>query len=118
PTRLADYIANLTHDQLLSDVAYPLHNYLSSEQFSSTYQAYIMAITTAIEPKSYKEAILDENWRFAVTNEIDSLDEQGTWTVEALPPGKKALGCKWVFKIKFRADGTIERYKARLVVLG
>ena len=35
-----------------------------------------------------------------------------------LPPGKHAIGCKWVFKLKFRADGTLERYKARLVVLG
>lgn len=50
--------------------------------------------------------------------EIDALDENGTWTIETLPPGKKAIGCKWVFRLKFKADGTLERYKARLVVLG
>lgn len=41
-----------------------------------------------------------------------------TWTIEDLPPGKHAVGCMWVFHLKFRADGPLERYKARLVVLG
>ena len=118
PTRLADYVATLLHNPPPSTTRYPLDNYLLSAQFSDTYQAFLSVITSAIELRSYAEAILDEKRRFAVTKEIDSLEEQGTWTVEVLPPGKKALGCKWGFKIKFRADGTIERYKARLVVLG
>ncbi|XP_059315764.1 uncharacterized protein LOC132066475 [Lycium ferocissimum] len=41
-----------------------------------------------------------------------------TWTLVPLPKGKKAIGCKWVFKIKHKADGSIERYKARLVLKG
>lgn len=118
PTRLPDYLATLLYNPPPSTTRYPLDNYLPSAQFSETYQAFLSVITLAIEPRSYAEAILDEKRRFAVTKEIDSLEEQGTWTVEVLPPGKKALGCKWVFKIKFRADGTIKRYKARLVVLG
>ncbi|CAA7034224.1 unnamed protein product [Microthlaspi erraticum] len=51
-------------------------------------------------------------------SEVEALEENNTWTLEDLPPGKRAIGCKWVYKIKYNADGTIERYKARLVALG
>lgn len=50
--------------------------------------------------------------------EIQALENNGTWVIENLPPTKKALGCKWVYKIKHNSDGTIERYKARLVIFG
>ena len=50
--------------------------------------------------------------------EITALESNHTWDVTDLPPGKKAINCKWVYKLKFRADGTLERYKARLVVMG
>ena len=85
--------------------------------FSSNYQAYLLAITSETEPTSYKVAFLDENWRLAVTHEMTACEDQGTQTVEILPPGKTTLGCKWVFRLKFNADGTLSRYKARFVVL-
>lgn len=50
--------------------------------------------------------------------EIQALEDNHTWTVCPLPSNKKALGCKWVYKIKYHSDGTIERFKARLVNLG
>ena len=40
------------------------------------------------------------------------------WEFVKLSAGKKIIGCKWVYKIKHKADGTVERYKARLVVKG
>ncbi|XP_052479531.1 uncharacterized mitochondrial protein AtMg00810-like [Gossypium raimondii] len=47
--------------------------------------------------------------------EISALEENNTWIFTTLPEGKKPIGCKWVFRIKHQADGSIERYKARLV---
>ncbi|GJZ64304.1 zinc finger, CCHC-type containing protein [Tanacetum coccineum] len=41
-----------------------------------------------------------------------------TWVLADLPPGCKPLGCKWIFKRKLKADGTIENFKARLVIQG
>ena len=50
--------------------------------------------------------------------EIQALEDNKTQEILDLSPDKKAFGCKWVFKIKYESDGTMDRYKARLVILG
>ena len=50
--------------------------------------------------------------------ELQALAENNTWQVVDLPHGKNPIGCRWVYKVKYRADGTIERHKARLVAKG
>lgn len=59
-----------------------------------------------------------EHWKSACNDEIKALTENDTWTLVDLPTGSQAIGSKWVFKIKRHTDGSIERYKARLVVQG
>ena len=49
---------------------------------------------------------------------MDALERNNTWILTELPCGKKPIGCKWVFKLKYKPDGSIERYKARLVAKG
>ncbi|KAL5579088.1 hypothetical protein UlMin_011530 [Ulmus minor] len=46
------------------------------------------------------------------------METNNTWTVTPLPHDKHTIGCKWIYKIKFKSDGSIERYKARLVAKG
>ncbi|CAH9106113.1 unnamed protein product [Cuscuta epithymum] len=76
------------------------------------------AISSDKEPSTFREAVSDPQWREAMQREIDALERTGTWQIQDLPPGKKPIFCKWVYKIKYRSDGSIDRYKARLVVCG
>jgi transposase InsO family protein len=72
-------------------------------------------------PKSYSEAINSENshqWKEAIKQEYDNLIKNETWELVELPKDRKAIGCKWVFKIKRNSDNTIDKYKARLVAQG
>ena len=59
-----------------------------------------------------------EEWRHAAQAEIEAHIANGTWEPCQLPPGKKAIGSRWVFTQKFLSNGELERYKARLVVKG
>ena len=47
--------------------------------------------------------------------ELDALSKNHIWNLVTLPPGKSVVGCKWMYKIKTCSDGSIERYKARLI---
>ena len=50
--------------------------------------------------------------------EITALETNKTWSLVSLPSGHRPIGCKWVFKIKYNSNGTVERYKACLVAKG
>ena len=73
------------------------------------------------EPSSYREAIQSTDrdmWIKAMDSEINSLRENDTWDITSLPKNRKALRCKWIYKIKRNPDGSIDKYKARLVAIG
>jgi hypothetical protein len=50
--------------------------------------------------------------------EYDALMKNQTWVLEDVPTDKKPIGCKWVYKVKYKADGTLDKHKARLVAKG
>ncbi|GJU17383.1 zinc finger, CCHC-type containing protein [Tanacetum coccineum] len=54
----------------------------------------------------------------AINDEMDSIIKNNTWILSDLPLGCKLLGCKWIFKRKMKVDGTIDKFKARLVIQG
>ena len=77
-----------------------------------------MSVKQQVEPQSYNIASKDPNWIEAMDAEIKALEVNNTWILTNLPQDKTAIGCKRVYKIKHRSDGSIERYKARLVARG
>ncbi|KAL2926115.1 Retrovirus-related Pol polyprotein from transposon RE1 [Bienertia sinuspersici] len=101
-----------------SGTPYSLAHFVNCENFSPRYRTLLAAIIAGQEPRSFKEAMQEPGWRDAMAHEIRALEDNGTWTMEPLPPGKKALGSKWVYRIKYHANGTVERLKARLVIMG
>ncbi|GJY78750.1 ribonuclease H-like domain-containing protein, partial [Tanacetum coccineum] len=70
------------------------------------------------EPTTYDEAIRNPKWIESMNNEIEALLRNNTWTVCDLPKGRKPVGSKWLWKIKFKSTGEIERYKSRVVAKG
>ena len=75
-------------------------------------------ITDIDEPSSVKEAMSDPDWMQAMRSEMSSLHDNQTWELVPRPSGKNVVKSKWLFKIKRNADGSISRYKARLVAQG
>ena len=72
-------------------------------------------------PVSYREATTGPDkrkWETAMETEMTSLRENHVWDLVKLPVGKKTVGSKWVYKVKTGADGSVQRYKARLVAQG
>lgn len=53
-----------------------------------------------------------------MTDHFSALQRNNTWSLVDLPSGRKAIGCKWVFKMKENPDGSINKYKAKLVAKG
>ncbi|KAJ0828650.1 putative RNA-directed DNA polymerase [Helianthus annuus] len=70
------------------------------------------------EPVSYEEAATKKEWIDAMKTELDSINRNKTWTLTRLPRGHRAVGLKWVFKIKRDADGAVTKHKARVVAKG
>ena len=67
------------------------------------------------EPQNLSKALNDENWKSAMNIEVDALVKNHTWHLVPAAGVKNVIDCKWVYKIKRKADGTLDRYKARLV---
>lgn len=80
--------------------------------FSSLHQQNhkILALhSTQYEPQTYEEAIGNSAWEEAMKAEFEALEANQTWEMTSLPKVKKPISCKWIYKIKYKANGTVER---------
>jgi len=118
PSYLKDYHTFSAASELAKNVRYPIESYISYSKISPSFRKVISAIDSNVEPTSYEEAIKDERWNAAMNEEVQALQKNNTWTVTTLPENKVAIGCRWIYKTKYKADGTVDRFKARLVAKG
>jgi len=123
PTYLEDYHHNIMASPCSSltqksKILYLLSSVISYKGLAKSHLNYALSISCQNEPQNYEEAKQYPEWREAMKAEIKAIEENETWKIVELPPNKTAIGCKWVFKIKRKANGDIEGYKASFVAKG
>lgn len=97
---------------------YPISSFASYDCVSPSSRSFIASLDSVSIPKTVHEAISHPGWHHAMIEEMNALEDNGTWTLVDLPAGKRAIGCKWVFTVKVNPDGSVARLKARLVAKG
>jgi hypothetical protein len=107
----------------------PIHEEIDSEaprrskrprivkSFGDDFTIYLVDDTPKIIVEAFASPDADD-WKEVVRSEMNSILSNETWELVDRPYGCKPVSCKWVFKKKFRLDGTINKYKARLVAKG
>ena len=80
--------------------------------------AFLTSVLQHDEPTTYKDACGKKEWMDAMDKEMNALHKNDTWDLCQLPPNEQAIGCKWIYKLKFNKEGHIDRHKARLVTKG
>ncbi|KAL0641881.1 hypothetical protein Bca4012_102535 [Brassica carinata] len=90
----------------------------SFAQYPEEHCAFMVNLDENYIPRSYEEAIMDKEWKESVGAEAGAMIKNDTWYESELPKGKKAVSSKWIFTIKYKADGKVERKKSRLVARG
>jgi len=125
PGYLHDYHCHIATSSLApapsssaSGIPYTLSSVLSYSHLSPAQKCFSLSVSALTEPTSYTQALQCKEWCEAMDTEIKALELNNTRTVVDLPASKHTIGCKWVYKVKLKSDGTLERYKAKLVAKG
>jgi hypothetical protein len=111
PIRFNDYVMH-------SKIRYGIEKYVCYTGLDRVNMCFASTLNKSVEPKSYEEAVKNPNWNDAMNNEVEALNRNNTWTKCELPVGRHAIGYKWIWKIKYKSTGEVDRYKARLVAKG
>ena len=82
--------------------------------------SYLVVVTDPdhSEPSSFQEAVDQRVWRDAMVEEYDSIMRNEVWEVVSRPEGKSVVTSRWIYKVKYVADGSIEKHKAHFVARG
>ncbi|GJS46587.1 ribonuclease H-like domain-containing protein [Tanacetum coccineum] len=99
PTSLNDFIIE-------GKVKYGVEKVVNYSTLSKEILYFASSLNKSVKPKTYQEAILDDNWVNAMNEEMEALNRNQTWTLIDLLAGSKPIGCKWVYKGYFSKSKT------------
>ena len=99
-------------------IPFAMASFLDYQKVSSQYKAFLTQIQEIPIPKNPQEALNNIRWKEAMDEEMRALLQNETWEIVELPRDKKIVGCRWVYTLKCKPDGYLDRYKARLVARG
>lgn len=113
PAYLRDYHCNSIPQSF--STSHPLSVVLSYDRLSTSHKSFGMALSSHVKPTTFSQAAAIPKWQEAMFAELRALEDNDTWSFVSLPLDKHPVDCKWVHKIKYHTDGSLERYKAHLV---
>ncbi|GKD40533.1 putative RNA-directed DNA polymerase [Tanacetum coccineum] len=101
-----------------SNVKYGLEKYVCYANLSCRNMCFSTTLNKSTDPKTLHETSQNPKWIVAMNLEMKVLHRNDTYVLSDLPLGRKSIGCKWIWKIKYKSSGEIEWYKVRLVAKG
>ncbi|XP_013632827.1 PREDICTED: uncharacterized protein LOC106338383 [Brassica oleracea var. oleracea] len=116
------FVSNITTSfpslETCSTPCHPISSVLSYDNIKPSFKNVILTCSLETAPNSFKQAIKSVIWTKTMNVEFQGMALNKTFSVVSLPPGKNVVGCRWIYTIKYNADGSVERPKARLVAKG
>ena len=91
---------------------------MSLKHLSLAHKNFIVSLNTTIIHNTIYEPLTKREWKDAMREEMSALEKNKTWEIVERPKGKNIVDCKWIFTLKYKADGSLERHKARFVAKG
>nr|GEX52000.1 ribonuclease H-like domain-containing protein [Tanacetum cinerariifolium] len=101
----------ICHRAKQSREPFPLNDH-KSEKLGELIHLDLWGLYKSIDLVTYCDVIKDNNWIGVINIKIEALNRNNTWTVANLPAGRKDIGYKWLYKIKYKASGEIDSFKS------
>lgn len=113
PFYLHNYKCDLPSSSNIVSTHFTSPNFVNSVLFydhlSPKHTSFVLNVGLIVKPKYFSEAVKSPEWQQAMKLELYALEMNHTWTVMPLPSDKHTTGCKWVYTVKYKADGTVQR---------